>query len=68
MPERILCLLAPGEKLAPGVLVALAEGSQEVADLLDLPFRLPVINLWSTIRHYIFGNTTISEYLVELPS
>ncbi len=42
LTKGILCVLGPANKLVPRVLVAVAEGSQETSDFLDLSLCLPV--------------------------
>lgn len=54
-------VLDPGNELAPGVLVVMAEGLEVVADFLDLLFGLP-IRLW-----VVEDRLTVTHCLKKLP-
>lgn len=62
--QRDLCVPDPGNELAPGVLVAMAEGSEVVADFLDLLFCLPV-RLWVIAR--VYTHCDVEEFEKTLP-
>ncbi len=49
LTERVLCVLGPGDESVPGVLVAVAEGTEEAPYLLDLSLFL-TIALWVVSR------------------
>lgn len=58
--KRVLRIFGPGEKLVPGVLVAMAEGYHESSDFLHLSLSLP-IQLGMVARRKAHGHTLESE-------